>query len=167
MGSMLMYRGAFDAARQYHEKAMALSPSDAYIKGRSAAFYNFAGEPERALRLLDEAGEFDPFLPVWCIEERAAVLYNLGRFREAIEAALGLTFQTRRSRLYRAASHMALGEQERARRIVAEAIAASPGLTTDFVDSYEFYRDPEVKRTLVNRLVGAGLPRRVPQAVAS
>lgn len=167
MGSMLMYRGAFDAARQYHEKAMALSPSDAYIKGRSAAFYNFAGEPERALRLLDEAGELDPFLPVWCIEERAAVLYNLGRFREAIEAALGLTFQTRRSRLYRAASHMALGEQERARRIVAEAIAASPGLKTDFVDSYEFYRDPEVKRTLVNRLVGAGLPRRMPQAVAS
>ena len=60
MGAIHMYRGAFDAARQCHEKAMALSPSDAYIKGRSAAFYNFAGEPERALQLLKEAEELDP-----------------------------------------------------------------------------------------------------------
>ena len=54
MGSILMHSGKFDASRRFHEKAMALSPSDAYIKGRSAAFYNFAGEPERALQLLDE-----------------------------------------------------------------------------------------------------------------
>jgi adenylate cyclase len=158
MGSILMYRGAFDASRQYHEKAMALSPSDAYIKGRSAAFYNFAGEPERALQLLDEAGELDPFLHVWCIEERVAVLYHLGRFHEAIEAALSLTFQTRRSRLYRAAAHAALGEFERARAIVAEAVANAPDLTTDFIDTYEFYRDPAIKRALIERLVGAGLP---------
>ena len=38
MGSILMHRGAFDAARQYHEKAMAMSPADAYIRARSAAF---------------------------------------------------------------------------------------------------------------------------------
>ncbi len=93
MGSILMHRGAFDASRTYHEKAMALSPSDAYVKGRSAAFYNFSGEPERALVLLDQAGELDPFLHVWCIEERVAVLYHLSRFREAIELALRLTFQ--------------------------------------------------------------------------
>ena len=50
-----MHRGAFDASREYHEKAMALGPSDAYVKGGSAAFYNFSGEPERALQLLDQA----------------------------------------------------------------------------------------------------------------
>jgi class 3 adenylate cyclase/TolB-like protein/tetratricopeptide (TPR) repeat protein len=159
MGSILMHRGAFDAARQYHEKAMALSPSDAYIKGRSAAFYNFAGEPERALRLLDEAGDLDPFLHVWCIEERVAVLYHLGRLREAIEAALSLTFQTRRSRLYRAAAHAALDESVRARDIVAEAIASVPDLTADYIETHEFYRDPAIKRALIERLVGAGLPR--------
>jgi hypothetical protein len=56
---------AFDASRKYHEKAMELRPSDAYVKGRSAAFYNFSGDPARALTLLDEAGELDPFLHVW------------------------------------------------------------------------------------------------------
>ncbi len=158
MGSILMHRGAFDASRKYHEKAMELSPSDAYVKGRSAAFYNFSGEPERALALLDAAGELDPFLHVWCIEERVAVLYHLGRFREAIEAALRLTFQTRRSRLYRAAAHAALGETARGREVVAEAIASAPDLTTDFVDNHEWYRDAAIKQTLIESLVRAGLP---------
>jgi len=158
MGAILMHRGAFDAAREYHEKAMALSPSDAYIRGRSAAFYNFNGEPERALKLLDEAAELDPFLHVWCVEERAAVLYNLGRFREAIEAALRLTFQTRRSRLYRAAAHAALGEIEKARHAVAEAMVNAPDLTTDYLASREFYRDEAIKRRLLGSLIDAGLP---------
>ena len=158
MGSILMHRGAFDASREYHERAMALSPSDAYIKGRSAAFYNFSGEPERALQLLDQAAELDPFLHVWCIEERVVVLYRLTRFREAIEAALRLIFQTRRSRLYRAAAHAALGETDRARDIVAEAIASAPDLTTQYIEDREFYRDPAIKQTLIQFLVRAGLP---------
>jgi adenylate cyclase len=158
MGSILMHRGAFDASGKYHEKAMALSPSDAYVKGRSAAFYNFSGEPERALVLLDQSGELDPFLHVWCIEERVAVLYHLGRFREAIESALRLTFQTRRSRLYRAAAHAALGETASARKVVAEAIASAPDLTTDFVENHEWYRDAAIKRALIELLVRAGLP---------
>ena len=158
MGSILMHRGAFDAARKFHEKAMALSPSDAYVKGRSAAFYNFSGEPERALRLLDEAEQLDPFLHVWCIEERVAALYNLGQFPEAIEAALQLSFQTRRSRLYRAAAHAALGQPVRAHGIVAELLVNAPDLTTDFVEFYECYRDPATKQKLIEFLARSGLP---------
>jgi len=159
MGSILMHRGAFDASRECHERAMALSPSDAYIKARSAAFYNFAGEPEHALKLLNEAAELDPFLPVWCVEERVAVLYNLGRFREAIEAALRLSFQTRRSRLYRAAAHAALGETDRACDVVTEAIASAPDLTTEYVEAQEFYQDRAIKGRLIDMLVCAGLPK--------
>jgi len=158
MGSILMHRGAFDAARKFHEKAMTLSPSDAYVKGRSAAFYNFFGEPEHALKLLDEAEQLDPFLHVWCIEERVAALYNLGRFPEAIEAALQLSFQTRRSRLYRAAAYAALGQPARAREIVAEALVNAPDLTTDYVEFHECYRDSATKRTLIEFLACAGLP---------
>jgi adenylate cyclase len=167
MGSILMHGAKFEASRSFHEKAMALSPSDAYIKGRSAAFYNFAGEPERALELLGEAEELDPFLHVWCVEERVATLYGLGRFREAIEAANRLTFQTRRSRLYRAAAHAALAEEARAREIIAEAVANSPILTSDYVSSQELYRDPTVKRTLIERLIRLGLPASAQEAAVA
>ena len=159
MGSIKMNQGEFEVSRQYHEKAMELSPSDAYIKGRSAAFFNFAGEPDMALKLLDDAEELDPFLHVWCIEERAAALYTLNRFEEAVESARGLTFQTRRSRIYRAASRVALGDIDRARRIITEAVASAPDLTAGFVSKQEMYRDPEVTRTLIERLTTAGLPQ--------
>jgi adenylate cyclase len=167
MGSIKMGSDEFEASRQYHEKAMALSPSDAYIKGRSAAFYIYAGEPERALELLDEAEELDPFLPVWCIEERIAALYALDRFEEAAAAGRTLPFQTRRSRLYRAASRVALGHVDRARQIVAEALAAAPDLTISYIQQKECYRDRGVKRLLIDRLVAAGLPRLAAVAQAS
>jgi class 3 adenylate cyclase/TolB-like protein len=160
MGSIKMGANEFEASRHYHEKAMALSPSDAYIKGRSAAFYIFCGEPERALQLLDQAEELDPFLPVWCIEERVAALYALDRFEEAADAGRALPFQTRRSRLYRAASRVALGHVDRARRILAEALAANPDLTADYIRQRECYRDPTVKTLLIERLARAGLPQR-------
>jgi len=159
MGSIKMGFNEFEASRHYHEKAMTLSPSDAYIKGRSAAFYTFAGEPTRAMELLDEAEELDPFLPVWCVEERVVALYALGRFEEAAAAGRVLPFQTRRSRLYRAASRVALGDLDRARKIVAEALATNPDLTTDYIQQRETYRDPTVKRLLIDRLAEAGLPR--------
>ena len=162
MGSIKMGSGDFDASRNHHEKAMALSPSDAYIKARSAAYYGFAGEPEKALKLLDEAEELDPFLPAWCIEERIAVLYALGRFDEADAAGRGLPVQTRRSRLYRAASRVALGDIDGARRIVAEAVAAAPDLTTGYIDRMECYRDVGVKSLLIDRLTAAGLPQSAP-----
>jgi class 3 adenylate cyclase/tetratricopeptide (TPR) repeat protein len=166
MGSMKLGTDEFDASRHYHEKAMALSPSDAYIKGRSAAFYIFAGEPKRALELLDEAEELDPFLPVWCVEERVAALYALDRFDEAAAAGRALPFQTRRSRLYRAAARVALGDLDRARQIVAEALAAAPDLTINYIEK-ECYRDRSVKRLLIERLVAAGLPRLTAVARAS
>jgi len=77
------------------------------------------------------------------------------------EAAAGrvLPFQTRRSRLYRAASRVALGDRARARQIVAEALATNPDLTTDYIQQRETYRDPTVKRLLIDRLAEAGLPR--------
>ena len=159
MGAIKMHLGDFDAARPYHEKALALSPSDAYIKAKSASFYTGSGEPERSLELLDDAAELDPFLPVWCAEERVTALYVLDRFEEAVEVGRTLPYQTRHSRLYRAASRVALGNFDRARRIVGEALAAAPDLTTNYIQEHEFYRDRAVKRLLIDRLAEAGLPR--------
>jgi TolB-like protein/Tfp pilus assembly protein PilF len=167
MGSIRMGAGDFEASREHHDKAMALSPSDAYIKGRSAAFYVFAGEPERALELLAEAEELDPFLPVWCVEERVAALYALGRFEEAVAGGRALSLKTRRSRIYEAASYVALGQLGHARQTIAEARAAAPDLTIDYVARRECYRDEGLKRLLIDRLVEAGLPRFAVVAKAS
>jgi adenylate cyclase len=119
----------------------------------------YVGEPLRSLSLLDEAEALDPLLPVFCIEERGVALYALERYREALEAFERLVFQTYRSRLYRAASLVALSHPDEARKLAREAIAANPSLTIEKFMTKEWYRDLEKRQALQERLENAGLPR--------
>lgn len=158
MGVLELMEGKFDDALGHARRAMNLNPSDAYIKARCASSFTFAGEAERSLSLLDEAEILDPFLPVWCIEERGISLYSLGRYAEAIESFGKLTFQTNRSRLYRAAALIALDRADEAGRMVREALAGKPDLTASDFTSREYYRDREKARELGRMLIEAGLP---------
>jgi hypothetical protein len=96
---------------------------------------------------------------VWCIEERGVAFYALERYQEALEALGKLVFQTYRSRLYRAAALIALGRPGEGRKLVREAIAGNPDLTTSGFMFHERYRDPEKRMTLRRRLEKAGLPK--------
>ena len=158
MGSLELMKGNFDSALAHNRKAMSLNPTDAYIKARGAAMFTCVGEAELALSLLDEAEVLDPFLPVWCVEERGVALYTLGRHVEAIESFDRLAFQTDRSRLYRAAALVALDRADEASRIVREAVGGKPDLTVSVFTSREYYRDPEKIRELSRLLRKAGLP---------
>lgn len=158
MGSYQMWLRNFETAEHHICRAMALNPSNAYIRARSAAFYTFNHRPERALELIAEAEELDPFLPVWCLEEKGVALFNLGKYREAISALDRLPFQTFRSCSYIVASATALGEQERARNALAEAISIGPDLTVNKLLSREYYRDPGDADRIRKLLVKAGLP---------
>jgi TolB-like protein len=159
MGSyQMMEFGDFEAAEYHHCRAMALNSSNAYIRARTAAFYTFNRQADRALELIAEAEALDPFLPVWCLEEKGVALFNLGQYEEAISALSSLAFRTSRSRCYVAACAMALADKERARKAVSEAVGISPDLTSAKLLSWESYRyldDAERLRTL---LTEAGLP---------
>ena len=105
------------------------------------------------------AEALDPLLPVWCIEERGFALYALERYQDALEAFDCLAFQTCRLRLFRAASLMALGHPDEGRKLVREAIAGNPNLTTTGFLLTEHYRDSEKRQELRQRLEMAGLPK--------
>jgi adenylate cyclase len=158
MGVVALMDGNFDEAVAHICRAIELNPTDAYLKAKCAAVFTFVGEAERSLRLLDEAEMLDPFLPVYCVEERGVALYTLGRYAEAIESLGKLTFQTNRSRLYRAAALVALNRVDEASRAAREAVGAKPDLTASAFTSGECYRDPEKARELGRSLREAGLP---------
>jgi tetratricopeptide (TPR) repeat protein len=148
----------FAEAEALMRRAMELSPSDAYIKARCAGISTYIGEGENSLKLVDEAEALDPLLPVWCVEERGIAYYALERYEEALQALGKLVFQTFRSRLYRAASLMALGRLAEAEKLVKEAIASKPNLTASGFMMKERYRDRGVRQLLRRRLREAGLP---------
>jgi adenylate cyclase len=158
MASYQVWLRNFEAAEHHSRRAMALNPSNAYIRARSANFYTLNHQPERALELITEAETLDPFLPVWCLEEKGVALFNLGRYKEAISALEGLAFQTIRSRGYVAASAMAIADKERARHAIGEAVRLAPGLTVSKLLNSETYRVSSDADRLRKLLVEAGLP---------
>jgi TolB-like protein len=159
MGSAQMLYRDFEAAEYHHRRAMELNPSDAYIKARSAAFYTFKGDPTHALELIEAAVVQDPFLPVWCIEERGVALFALRRFEEALSALGAMPFQTFRSRCYEAACRMSMGDQAGARQAVSKALLIHPTLTASGFFHYETYQDREQISNLHDLLLAAGLPK--------
>jgi hypothetical protein len=90
---------------------------------------------------------------------KPAVADNVERYQDALEAFDCLAFQTCRSRLFRAASLMALGHPDEGRKLVREAIAGNPNLTTTGFLLTEHYRDSEKRQELRQRLEMAGLPK--------
>ena len=159
MGAIMMMEGNFEAAKYHHERAMALSPSDAYILARSAAFYSFIGEPEKALKLLEKAEELDGLLPVWCIEERGIAHFSAGRFDQAVQALTELPSQTSRSRLYSCAALIELGRQEEAEVVMQKALAVNKELTAAQFIKKECWREPVIRHKLRKGLIAAGLPK--------
>ena len=158
LGFIELLKDNHDQAKALSLCAMQMNPTDAYMKARSAAIMTYVGEPDFALTLVDEAIALDPLLPVWCIEERGVALYALGRYGKALEALGKLVFQTYRSRLYRAASLIALNRPDEARRLCEEVMAGNPGITLGSFTHKERYRDLALRETLRERLERAGLP---------
>jgi adenylate cyclase len=158
MGSYQMFMGNFELSEHHHLRAMDLNPNDAYIRARTAAYYTFSHQPDRALALIAEAEALDPLLPVWCLEEKGVALFNLGRYEEAITALSGLAFQTFRSRSYAAACAMALGDEQRGRKFLAEAMSIRPDLTASKLLARETYRLAGDVARLRTLLTEAGLP---------
>ncbi|WP_334127770.1 adenylate/guanylate cyclase domain-containing protein [Sneathiella sp.] len=159
MGAVMMLEGNFEAAKYHHERAMALSPSDAYILARSAAFYTFNGQPEVALRLLEKAEDLDGLLPVWCIEERGIAYFSAGRYEQAVQALNELPAQTSRSRLYHCAALIALGRQAEAERVMQKELAINRELTAANFIAKETWRDRHIRYKLRRDLIAAGLPK--------
>ena len=159
MGAILMYEGNFEAAKYHHERAMALSPSDAYILARSAAYYTFNGDPEKALELLEKAEELDGLLPVWCVEERGIAHFGAGRYEQVVQAMTELPSQTTRSRLYHCAALISLGLQAEAEIVAQKALAVNKELRAGEFVKQEHWREPAMRSKLRKDLIAAGLPK--------
>jgi len=159
MGACQMLLGDFETSEYHHRRAMKLNPSDAYIKARSAAFYTYKGEPTQALELIEAAVAQDPFLPVWCIEERGVALFALRRIEEALSALGEMPFQTFRSRCYEAACRVSMGDQAGAKQAVFKALQIHPTLTASVFSKKETYQDREQISYLRDLLLAAGLPK--------
>lgn len=151
--------GDFDAGIRLSNQSVELAPHDAYLMGRCAVMHIFNGDPEEGIRRLNRAVELDPFVPVYIVEEYLTAYYTMGDYEKVINEAKNLNHQTRRSRYYTAASFVAVGKTEAAKKVISSVLEDDPALTLSYVKGQELFKDPETMSTLLFRLEKAGVPK--------
>jgi adenylate cyclase len=161
LGDALIWKGQHDAAIAEFERAFALNPN--FIDYRYANALNFAGEPARALKVLEANIRFDPFQPLlFAVSARGLANYMLKRYGEAVrlyrECALRAP-NLQWPHLVLACAYAQAGQLEDARKEAAEVLRINPGYT---IESWKrrlaVHKDPKDAEHRLDGLRKAGLP---------
>lgn len=158
LGWALFWMTKIDEALGEFEKALALNANFADV--HFPAVLNFAGEPERALNLLQMMQRLDPFHPSQVHAIQGHSLYLAGKYKEAL---VPLRECIRRGpkgvlgHVWLSAVLVRLGELTEARATVSEVMSRLPHLTLSRWRLFEFYRNPQTCREILGDLHAAGM----------
>jgi adenylate cyclase len=159
LGYVLLCKRQHDAAISEFERAFALNPN--FIDHRYVQVLICAGEPARAIELLESSSHLDPFQPLlFAFGQRGSANYMLMRYGEAVrlfrECVLRLP-NLQWPHLMLASAYAQLGQLEEARREAAEVLRINPGFTIESWKRLAVYRDPKDAEHRINGLRKAGL----------
>lgn len=146
-----------DLALEEYGRAAHLNPNDADLLAEMADTQVFAGESETALNQLQEAMRRNPFHSDWYRWVMSWALFNLGRFKEAVTELDRMSRPPQHTELLRAALHAALGNQEVARKALANFMAYRPWSIAKERARITFRHARDEQRWLA-ALEAAGLP---------
>ena len=160
LGDILIYKGQHDAGIAEFERAFALNPN--FIDHRYARSLMYAGEPARAIEVLDANLRFDPFQPlIYATSYAGQAYYSLKRYGEAVrsfrECASRLPNQ-QWPHIWLAGAYAQSGQLEEARAEAAEVLRINPGFTIQRHKRIFVYKDPKDLEHRLDGLRKAGLP---------
>jgi adenylate cyclase len=160
LGDVLLYKRQHDASLAEFERAFALNPN--FIDYRYARALIYAGEPTRAIQVLEANLRFDPFQPfIWSTSWLGFANYMLRRYGEAVrllrECASRLP-NLQWPHLWLAAALAQSGQLEEAGREAAEVLRINPGFTIESWNSLNVFRDPKDAEHRIDGVRKAGLP---------
>lgn len=137
MGLVLTHMRQHRDAGVHFEQARSLNPLDVNIAGDYASWLNYGGQAETALNVLETALLRDPLPPIWFWEVKGSSLFLLGRYSEAVGSyqKAGDQFFIH---AFLAAAYAHLGETQKARVEVEEAVARKHDLTVRLISRLPF-----------------------------
>jgi adenylate cyclase len=161
LGQVLLFKRRHDAAIAEHERAFALNPN--FVDFRYAQALMYAGEPARAIEVLEAGTHLDPLQPT--MFAFTGVLgganYTLKRYAEAVrwfrESASRLPGR-QWPRLGLAAAYAQSGQLEEARAEATQVLRVNPGFTIESWKRVVVYKDPKDFEHSIDGLRKAGLP---------
>jgi adenylate cyclase len=161
LGDVLLFKGQHDAAIAEFERALALNPN--FTDYRYAAVLAFAGEPVRAIEMLETNIRLDPFqsnVPGF-LGVKAWANYMLKCYGEAVRLFQDCVLRLPNAvgpRAGLAAAYAQSGRLEEARKEAAEVLRIYPGFTIESWKRTVPWRDPKDAEHFIDGLRKAGLP---------
>jgi adenylate cyclase len=160
LGYVLLCKRQHDAAIGEFERAFALNPN--FIDLRYVHVLLCAGEPARAIEVLESSIHLDPFQPLlYAFGQRGSANYMLMRYGEAVrlfrECVLRLP-NLQWPHLLLASAYAQLGQLQEARTEAAEVLRINPVFTIESWKCLAVYRDPKDAEHRIDGLRKAGLP---------
>jgi adenylate cyclase len=160
LGHVLLYKSRHEAAIAEFERAFALNPN--FIDHRYAQVLMYAGEPARAIEVLEANMRLDPFQPlIYATSWAGQANYSLKRYGEAVRL-----FRECASRLpnlqwphvYLAFGYGQSGQLDEARREATEVLRINPEFTIERYKRLLVFKDPKELEHRLDGLRKAGLP---------
>jgi adenylate cyclase len=161
LGHVLVYKRRLDAAIAEFERAFALNPN--FFDPRFALVLIYAGEPARAIEVLEANIRLDPFQShVYAFTSPTGFAnYMLKRYGEAVrslrECASRLP-NLQWPHVWLAGAYAQSGQLEEARKEVAEVLRINPEFTIERYKRLVVYKDPKDAEHRIDGLRKAGLP---------
>ena len=164
LGRILLLHGEHDASIAAHQTSLKLNPNYANAHYGLAFALCFTGQPEEAIRELDEAQRLSPHDPLlWAFMViKSFALTLLRRYDEALvwakraqqwpSATVWVNFNEVVPLAY-------LGRIEEARAALEQAFKVKPDLSTGYFEQILPFKDPVERAHFMDGLYEAGLPR--------
>jgi TolB-like protein len=158
LATVLHAKSDFGGAAAAYERAYALNPNDADLLADFGGFHNYRGQPDEAIRRIENAIRLNPFYPDWYLRLLAFAYFCIGNHTKAIE----IVHRARQPHagLLRVlvAAHLMLGQREQAEAAGAEMIKLEPRFTISALRKGLPFKDPALGEPYFAALRKAGLP---------
>ncbi len=161
LSAIYLYLKRHDDARLAVAKALDLSPNHSLAKANLGMILTYAGEPEAAINVFNEALRLSPIPPGWFLSELARARFQAGRYDEAIEALqrrLQDEPNSGEALILLSAAQSAAGRLDQAKAALGKFLEPRPAYTLKHYANGEFYKNPEDLNRVLDALRRAGLP---------
>ncbi len=159
LGYVLLFKHRHDDAIAEFERAFALNPN--FIDYRFAVALMFAGEPTRAIEVLEASIRLDPFQPSHVLGHIGVANYMLKRYGEAVRLMRDCASRLPNLQwphLSLAAAYAQSGELDESRAEAAEVLRINPAFTIESWKRILVYKDPKDAEHRIDGVRKAGLP---------
>ena len=173
LGSIYMIQRQYDKAIAEGQKSIKLGPNSALSHVLFSQTLYYTGNPEDAIAFGEQALRLCPNCPAWYSASLGKSYRTAGRYEDAIRVAKEVLVRARKGEFppwlanaNLAITYAMMGQNEKARTHLAEAMKLNPAYSLELEGKINFYKDSNQLEAIFDALRKAGMPDKTSPAVA-